>query len=167
MWWGFTVGRSWCSVGTVATLSSSVLIQFVVWIFFFLIISYCHQTILAQCRSSFRCIFSTFIFLTQFFCIFYSEYPYQCPRIQNNLNMFTFSKKYEELRSNRINDAKNIIWPVVKSKIPPPPQIPENLGCLEFSSLRTSDWKLFCLTGSRLMLIGAFRELWKMSLGSY
>jgi len=33
MWWDFTLGRTWCRVSTVATLSSRGVIQFDVWIF--------------------------------------------------------------------------------------------------------------------------------------
>jgi len=125
-WRRFTVGRTWCSVGTVATLSSRDVIQFDVWNFCVL-----HNDLLSSdCFSTMSIKFPMYFFHLHlsypiFLCIFYSKYLYQLnqsicssilydtpnfTRIQKNLNIFTFWEKYEELWSNWIKDAKNVIW---------------------------------------------------------
>ena len=135
------LGRTWCRVCTVATLNSRDVIEFDVW-------NFCvfHNIVLSSdCFSIMSIKFPMYLFppssyLPNFFlhiltrillpvepkCMFLNTaWDTKLYTHTKQINTFTFWNKYEELRSNWIKNAKNVIWSVYlwTPKYFTPPQI--------------------------------------------
>ena len=149
----------------------------------FLIISYCHQTVLAQCRKCFLCIF---FHLRLTYPIFFTYFTQNTVTSRAKVYVLQYCTKHKILHTfkttyiSSLFGARDRNYEVAGLKMrrmlfrqfihgtqispPPPPQPdPENFGCLEFSFGPTLDLKQFCSVGSRHLLKGAFTELWKVA----